>query len=531
MNPLASTKCARRVLIALAAVSGLFFAVGCGNSSSTPPINPVGFSTSSLSGTYVFSSEGVDADGAPLAVAGTLVANGSGGITGGTMDVVDAQDSTTPTPVTISSGSYTVGADGRGQASLSGSSFLGASLILDFVLTSTSHGLVTEFDGDGTGSGTIDLQTAVTSLSQLAGPYAFNLAGVDGNFDPFATAGAFTLNSSGASTAGVEDFNDDGAVYPGKSLTVPATTLGSGTGPGSITLSSYLGALTFDFYPIDATHLKFIETDFTNILAGDVFTQTGASIPSSGSMVFTMAGSTGVGPIAEGGVMTSTGGGNFSGGLEDLNNNGAVSPAQLQFTGSAAAGGSVGGRVIVNLTGYDPGPDSQWVVYPSSGGLLMLETDSLAVTTGAAYAQTSTALAASQPFGFNLSAVDLGNGSPFEEDDIAQFTTTSSGFGGIVDINDEGTTTFDQAFVGTYTATIDSTGRGTATTTEAGNAYVSFTFYAVSNTQFLVLETDTTQIGAGTFELQSAPGAGGAARAHIAMVHPVVRAHGAFRRK
>jgi len=35
----------------------------------------------------------------------------------------------------------------------------------DFVLYSTSAALITEYDANGTGSGTLDLQTAVTSLS------------------------------------------------------------------------------------------------------------------------------------------------------------------------------------------------------------------------------------------------------------------------------------------------------------------------------------------------------------------------------
>ena len=50
---------------------------------------------------------------------------------------------------------------------------------------------------------------------------------------------------------------------------LPGTaTLGTGTGPGSITLSTgTFGTLTFDYYPIDATHLKFIETDYIQFLA------------------------------------------------------------------------------------------------------------------------------------------------------------------------------------------------------------------------------------------------------------------------
>jgi len=282
--------------------------------------------------------------------------------------------------------------------------------------------------------------------------------------------------------------------------------------------------LTFDFYPIDATHLKFIETDFTNILAGDVFSQTGASIP-AGSMVFTMAGGTQAsGPIGVGGIMTSDGTGNFTGGLEDINDNGTV-VAQVPFTGTAVGAASVGGRVQVTLNGFAPA--TQWTIYPSSGGLLMLETDASTVTSGAGYAQTSTAFAASAGYGLNLGAFNTSGG--FEEDDIAEFTTTTTGFSGIVDINDDASLSPGQALTGTYTAP-DATGRGTATTTEHGNAFVSYVFYSVDGSNFLLLETDTNQIGTGSFEMQSTPTAA-LAKHLVSMVHPTVPSHGALRHR
>jgi len=543
MNPHASTKCAGRLLMALAAISSILFMAACGSSSSTPPPNSVGFTNGSLSGTYVFSSQGLDASGYPLNLAGTLVANGTGGtggITGGTIDIIDPALATPPTLAAqaITGGSYQVSTDGRGKASLTSSY---GTFVLDFVLISTSHGLVTEFDGNGGGSGTIDLQTAVTSLSQLAGPYAFSLAGSDGsaNLDPFAAAGAFALNSSGTITAGVEDFNDNGFSYTQLPISAATATLGTGTGPGSLVLSTAtFSGLTFDFYPIDATHWKFIETDYAEFLAGDVFTQTGASIP-QGTMAFTMAGGTSTaGPIANGGLMTSDGTGNFSTGLEDVNNDGSVSPAQLLFSATldSALSGPVGGRVVTNLTGFVPA--TQWVIYPSGGGLLMLEIDTANLTSGAAYAQTTgAALAASQNYGFNLSAFNTSG--PYEEDDIAQFLTTSTSFSGAIDINDNyfsGAPTLPSAaLVGTYTLDSPATGRGEATTTANGTAYISFNFYAVTNDQFLVLETDSIQIGSGTFEQQSIPGAGAAAHRAISMVRPIVRPmarpHGALRRK
>src|SRR5208337_504358 len=221
---------------------------------------------------------------------------------------------------------------------------------------------------------------------------------------------------------------------------------------------------------------------------------------------------------------------NFPTGSEDVNDNGVVSQAPVSFSGtldSALSGPT--GRVVVDLSGFIPA--TRWVIYPSTGGLLMLEADSITATLGNAYAQTSTSLPASQNYGFNLSAVDLGNGSPFEEDDLAQFLTSSTGFTGTVDINDEGGTTPSQSFVGTFPAPADSTGRGTATTTAANNTFVSFTYYVVNASTVLLLETDTIQTGAGTFELQNSSGAGPVGQSRISLIRPSARSHGAFHHK
>jgi hypothetical protein len=153
MNSFVSSKCAGRLFMALAAISGIFLAAGCGNGSSFTPPNNQGFSNSSLSGTYVFSSQGVDANDYPVSIAGALVANGTGGITAGTIDVVDAvfdiSPATPPSPVaqTISGGTYSIGSDGRGLVNLVSSNSTYGTYTLDIVLSSPSQGLVTEFDG------------------------------------------------------------------------------------------------------------------------------------------------------------------------------------------------------------------------------------------------------------------------------------------------------------------------------------------------------------------------------------------------
>src|ERR1035438_4128502 len=196
MNSLACSKYVLRLFAALAAISSIFLTAGCGSSTGLAHINPIGFSNSSLTGTYVFSSQGSDSNGFLITMAGAVTANGiggTGGITGGTMDIVDPNVGAFPNQA-ITAGTYNVGSDGRGTAQLNTAA---GNFVLDFVLTSTVHGLVTEFDGNGTGSGTLDLQTAVPTLGQLAGPYAFGLGGIDSGSNPFASAGSFTLDSNG----------------------------------------------------------------------------------------------------------------------------------------------------------------------------------------------------------------------------------------------------------------------------------------------------------------------------------------------
>jgi hypothetical protein len=474
------------------------------------------FSNSDLNGTYVFSSTGSDFSNGFLAVAGAFTADGNGGITGGTMDVVGVDvNAQTTVAQPITAGAYSVSVDGRGQVQVTTSV---GTIGLDFVLASSSHGLVTEFDNTGSGSGTLDRQTAVTDLAQLTGTYAFSLSGSDASGNPIGTAGAVTLDGSGNVTAGVQDVNDDGFDFPNLTLTSPAAVaLGSGTAPGSISLTTTFGALTFDFYPIDATHLKFIETDSLPIIAGDAFSQGGASVP-TGNMVFTVAGLDNNGPVAAGGLVTTTG--TTLTGLEDVNDGGNVSPGQLSFSGTYALNGlAVGNRTVLNLTSFIPG--TQFVLYPSTGGVLMLEIDQSALTAGTAFAQSSTALSTPDGYGLNLTGFDLNSG--FEADDIAEFTAQNGDITGIADINDGGG--FPNQSLGsnsTYTPDSPATGRGLLTATNQFNLQ----YYIVDSNTAVFVELDSSQPGVGTIALQSSAAPPPGAMQHpIAITRPMFRSH------
>jgi hypothetical protein len=540
----ASADVARNKFVLLLTLFGLNFLVACsGSVSSSPPGAPSSsvFGTSSLNGAYVFSSTGLglSSGSSLLTMVGILTPNGNGGITGGTVDLIGGNLGTSsPAAQPITGGSYSVGADGRGQINFDTTTHAGAiTITLDFVLISSSRGLVTEFDSHGTGSGTIDLQSAVTQ-SQLAGSYAFAVSGTTANgASPTATVGGFTLDSTGAILTGQEDVNNAGSYSgaPSQILTNSAVLLR--TTPATATIASSAGtSYTFDVYPIDSGHLKFIENDAQRLVSGDAYTQ-GSSIP-TGQLVFTLAGEDTTGlPLDSGGWLTSSSA-TITAGLQDFNDGGSVGQAN-NVSGSISA--VSGGRSVLSLSGFVNGAANKapgnyrFAAYPftlSAGGagMRLLEIDGLGITSGAAYAQTSKTLAASQGYGLNLSLLNLnevGVGSivALEEDGIAQFTTTASGLSGFVDLNSGGgMLNAGKALTGSFPAPVDSNGRGTATTPP-----FDFDFYVVNSSTCLLLLTDT-QIGTGLFELQNAAGASGAVPA-VGPLVPALHAHAAWQKK
>jgi len=538
----------RNGLVLLLALSALLFLAGCGSGSSVtnavaPPSG--GFSNSNLSGTYVFSVSGSDVNGLPFAVVGTFNANGSGGngkggITGGTIDINDtsfAESSPAIPPVAnaaINSNSfYIVGVDGRGQATLGTSTPFG-NITLDFVLTSSTHGLVTEFDANGSGSGTLDLQTSGLTQASLTGPYALIFSGVDPSATAiFASVGAFTLDPNGNITLGVEDFNDGDIAYPNQGLG-GAVTLGPSSTPSTL-LSTSSFSLTYDVYAIDATHLKFIEMDALPILSGDAYSQPSAAI-STGTMAFTMAGS----EVAVGGFMVTDGSGNItSASTEDINNGGTPSSEPITFSGTYTSAGSLtAARSQLTLSGFFGG--TQYAAYPSSGGLLMLEIDDDGILTGAAYPQTPGAtFAASEGYGLNLSGANLTNS--VEVDDIAEFAADSTGttVTGVIDENYPGANPppYGLALDGTYILPTNGRGSITATAGSGSNTTLNggfgLTFYTVDGTTFPFIETDNAgQVATGVFvEQNPAAPVGGIAKPAMFVVHPLVKPHAARQKK
>jgi hypothetical protein len=540
----------RNGFVLLFALSALTFLVACGGSSSgisnpTPPPSG-GFTNANLNGTYVFSVSGTDSSGAAYAMVGTLNANGSGGngkggITGGSFDLTDATAGTvTGSPINTNS-FYSISVDGRGQATLGNTVSGLGNLTLDFVLQDSTHGLVTEFDSFGTGSGTIDLQAAGVTPN---GSYAFSLSGAVSGGGAWATVGNFTL--TGSAIAGLADLNEGGlSILPDQALS-GSLVLASSNGPATtLTVPGFSG--TFDAFAIDANHLKLIETDGQTTLSGDAFSQTSTDFP-TGSLAFTLQGATLASEFfAAGGVMTTTG--TSISGSEDYNQNGSPSSASAPppFTAAYTAGGT--GRFTLGSfsSGFVGG--TSYAAYPSAGGLLLLEIDGTGITTGAAYSQSASAtLAASEGYGLNLAGAYLGanTGGPTEVDDIAEFTANSTGstIAGVIDENSVigGPATFSAPFVNnstvssTYTTPTGGRGQigasvGTSANDTTLNQGFLLTYYTVDGTTFPFIETDSGQVSAGVFVQQNPSASASAARSAMFVVQPLVRPHASTKKQ
>jgi hypothetical protein len=502
----------------------------CGSSSSgiVPPPSG-GFTNSNLKGTYIFSFSGKDTSEAIpkfFTMVGTFTAGGNGGISSGMIDINDWYNSS-PVEVGVGGSSgYSITADGRGRGTLITNS--AGTIGIDFVLTSSSHGMIIRFDGSGTGSGTLDLQDSAVGQANLTS-YAFSLSGVDViNGNPLSSVGAFSLNGTTTINAGLEDFNADGSSSGLGNLTLTGSlTLGTGA-PGKAILTNnsgngIYGSLQFDVWVIDATHLKLIETDGVAILEGDAFTLQTALASGQQQLVYTMAGLDNSNLLFSAGGYMSYDGSSAVGpnGLQDMNDSGSAANIQhsLNISGTLTTAG--GGRYILVMSGFyngvNGGADTySFVGYPFSVGgnvgILLMENDGAGVTAGTALVQSAQTFAPAEGYCLNLTGVNAGG----EVDDIAEFTANSAGklSDGTIDENDVNAPNgqvlaFNQGLGpgGTYTLDSPATGRGVLSypnTDLTYNGSLSLQVYVANSSTVIFIDTDSTQVGVGAFQLQNA---------------------------
>jgi hypothetical protein len=483
----------KRFLMSLATAITLIIIAGCGGGGSVNFPPPQGtFTNANLNGPFAFSYTGSDAGGF-LAVAGSFVADGAGHITSGTEDI---NSGAAVSPNAAVSGTYLVRADGRGTITLNSPA---GNSTLDFVIVAGGHALVTRFDNRATGSGTIDQQTtSAFSNAVLAGSFAFTLSGIDTGGVPMAVGGVFTSDASGALTSGLDDSNDNGIVVTNDPMTgsIPVAP----TGRGTATLNTSHGALTFAYYVVDPNHLKIVGTNTFPALGGEAFRQTGpfSNASVSGPFAFTVAGADllSLNPFVAGGVLTSDGGGNITSGIEDSNDGGNPINTSVPLTGTYSMAANGRGTLILNTAAGT----FSFAIYPSSGGVLVLEVDNTFLTSGSALQQQTTPFTAGSfqgTYGMNFTAA-VGGGT--ELDSIAEFTADGiSKLSGIIDINNSGGITFGQSMTGTVFAAPN--GRF-ATSLQTPLGVQNTVVYLVDGNRALFIEVDGGLVAVGDIRHQ-----------------------------
>jgi len=449
----------------------------------------VGFSALSLNGHYAFSFTGVDSNGEFLG-AGSFQADGHGHLFNG------AEDFNGGTGVTQDlgfSGSYSVGIDGRGSASLTTGD------TLKFVLTKSGNAVIIEFDNIGVSSGTADPQDPGAFVN-LQGNFAFQLSGLS-TMGAIADVGQFSADGAGNVFNGREDVNDTGRF---SSFTFNGNyTAVDSTGRGTVTLHNNDGTTNqFSYYIVAADRVNLISLDFVPAFLGVARLQSSQTFSTgsvSGFYVFSESG-----PVSTdqfqgnatlfnaAGVFFADGGGNFSG-RQDSNNGGNVNE-NANTSGSYSVASS--GRGTATIDGF---PYVFYVVSPSLA--YFMNTDSGGVLTRTIQSQPAITFDTSSfqgNFGLLLSGEDLINTTSVAMS-AQMFADGSGTLSGTEDVNDNANLSANIALNGTYSVEADGRGSGSI---NGPHGTLTLHFYMISFDQAVFVETDANNDQIGSARVQ-----------------------------
>ncbi|MGB6546429.1 MAG: hypothetical protein WBE97_12475, partial [Candidatus Acidiferrales bacterium] len=443
------------------------------------------YAAASVQGQYAFSLAGQNTSGF-FARAGTFTADGVSRFTG-TEDYHAAGSAATSGAI---NGTYKVGPDGRGTATLTDAA---GTTNYDLAVVSANQIRLIEADNSATARGQADLQTASSfTQTSFTGPYAFDFFGVTGAATPTSEIGQFAATGAGdAIQNGLEDIDAGGTPNSAAAFSGTFGTINATTGRGIATINGPGGATTFSFYMISAGQARFIETDSSADLVGDILQQSGTANAGylSSLTVFTISGRSSTGKIAAAGIFLADGSGglptSISNGLYDQNNNGTATTS-VQFAGTNAVAAS--GRGTASFTAGGQTLKTFVIYFVSAGQGFIQETDSsIAAADGILLAQRGGTFSTANVTGsFALNWTGAAAPTVAQQDATGQLTVgkTNGVVSGTWDRNDALVLQPNITLTGTYSLAV---GRGTVTLMDASNnTYDLAAYVANSNTVFLV---------------------------------------------
>lgn len=483
-------------------------------STATLNVTVAGYSLSSFQGSFAFSLSGSNSSG-HFFRAGSFAADGGGLLTTVLEDSNSAAGATS-TPITTT-GSYTLGADGRGALQFNDGLTPAA---YDFVLVNGTQLQIIGFDATGTASGQANAQTASSftsnPISALNGTYIFDFSGVDGAHG-LSQVGVFGADGAGNITQGSVDINDGGTlsqlqIAGTKTVCTPApaalsTYSISSNGRGTLTLDTLTTAcaagptLTLNFYVVTGGSAKFVGTNTVQQVSGYSSQQApNASFNTtavSGNYAFLLAGTAPTGPISTAGSVLADGSGHLSSGVVDENVNGTPAP-NLPLTAPGTYTVTANGRGTATFT--TAARTYTFVFYLGAVGTTTTVTSAVLQETDSSITSDGN-LALQQPSAFTLASIEgnyaigtSGDSGATPQVSAGQFATNGAGTvtSGIVDVNTGGALAPGQLLTGTY-----------AVPTAAGRAAfslnsVNYAGYVISPTQIYLLGIQSGQTAAGS---------------------------------
>lgn len=325
--------------------------------------SPAALSLTTLNAAYVFGFTGNDQSGKTLSIIGQFTTNGSSTLASAEEDVNDGGTASNQ-PF---SGSYTIGANGRGTATFTDSA---GTRSYNFYIVSPGQLQFIETDSSGHLSGGAYQQQNVTSTTTLTASFAFFVAGTDGS-SAYGAAGDFTpsVSTSGTLSSGTEDINNGGSIAASVALTGNFTN--GAAGRGKLTLSGAAGTANYVFYLITPGIALLMTTDSGINASGQMFVQSGGFSTGAlnGYYGLTLASPAGIAsPSAAVGTFFLNAAGSLTG-SEIENNNGTLS-GTLSVSGTYSfSGAALRGQATFTTNG---GTSTNFAYYPISNSSVIL---------------------------------------------------------------------------------------------------------------------------------------------------------------
>ncbi len=453
------------------------------------------YSNGSVAGQYAFAFSGENGS-VPVAAVGSVSLDGSGNITGGAEDIANAGVTST----TITGGTYHLGTDGRGTATIK--TLSGGSSTWQFVVESHNRLFaVTSDTTSGTMVGTLDLQDPTQfSTAAITGSYALLLTSpvTSASGSAVAQIGAVAADGAGNIPSGLQDVNTAGG--PQASLAVTGTYVAPAatTGRGTLTLSSSFGAQTFTYYMVNGTTLKLLEQSAARASSGQLAKQAAAGpftvANVKGQFATAILGSTATsGPGTFGSQFALDGAGAVTGTI-DSNLNGNVLD-DVAVTGTYSVSDQTTGRTVVTMTGG--GKTYSFVAYPADNKNLYIEETDTLIAAGTAYAQQTFVVDSASlggNFATRVSGISFVNGSGFEAGSGQLILNGGSAITGTLDLNLNNNLAPSSPLSGSYL--VDPTGRVTMSVSTPSSLFATSTLvlYPIDQTHFLLVETDSNRV-------------------------------------